>query len=210
MANGYITPGDHGLSVNDVNTNIYVMIDARLPVQPPEWVVLAGFQRYRIQAWRQLTMDAGATTTENWIGWNFTSGASSETGALAASWKVYDGTDTDPAFPTGADLGTPAFSSASTSPRHAYSPGNNEAYLAFQSDDVDTDILAIHLEFENDGAFATSDPASTRSYETIGRNTGTWVPYADNMSVSAWLLQLLAQNLNKIMYETKQYWTVPL
>ena len=211
MAAGYITPGDHGLSVNDVDTDIYIMIDARLPVQPSEWESESGFQRYRIQAWRQLSIDAGKTTTERWVGWNYTSGTSSETGALAASWKEYDGTDTDPASPSGSDLSTPAFSSSSSEPRHAYSPGDNEAYLRFQSDDTDTDILAIHLVFENDNVFSTSDPSSTRDYETIGRNTALWFPYADNMSVSAWLMQrILAQNLNKIMYETKQVWTVPL
>jgi len=211
MANGYITPGDDGLSASDHDTNTYVMIDARLPVQPSEWESQAGFQRYRIQASRQLSLPVGTTVTEYWVGWNLTSGVNNETGALAAVWKDYDGTDTAPAKPSGAELTKPAFTSSSTAPSHAFSPGDNEAFLRFQTDAADGEILAVCLEMENDNAFNTSDPSSVRSYETIGRNTGTWVPYADNASCSAWLMQrIIAQNLNKVLYETKQCWTVPL
>jgi len=211
MAKGYITPTDRGLTATDVDIDTHVMIDARLPVQPSEWESESGLQRYRIQASRQLSIDAGKVVTEHWVGWDGYSGVSNETGVLAAVWKDYDGTGSAPAEPTGSDLTKPVFSSTNAAPRHAFSPGDNEAYLKFETDDVNTEILAICLEMENDNAIATSDPATTQNYETIGRNTGTWCPYEDNMSCNAWLLQRpLAQNLNKVLYETKQYWTVPL
>ena len=210
MANGYITPGDNGRGVPDVGVAFYIVIDARLPVQPPMWQDGTNSLRYRIQTHRQLTLPAAAVTTERWYGWPGTDGANSETGALAASWKEYDDSEF-PLRPVGSSLGVASFSSTIDEPRHATYYDGDVAYLKFSCDDAGAEVLAIHFETENDEAFADSVPTSTRDYETIGRNTGTWVPYADNMSVSAWLLQrILAQNLNKIMYETKQYWTVPL
>jgi len=209
---GEIEATDRGLSPSDVDTPTHVCMDARLPVQPEPWAAIPDNRRYRIQASRQLTMDAGTTITETWNGWNTTSGDSDETGALAAAWKDYDGTGTAPAHPvSGFELETADFSYSTSEPRHAASPGGVEAYVVFQSDVAEGEILAINLEMENDLPFALSTPSSTRNYETIGRNTGTWAPYAANRSCSAWLMQrIIAQNLNKILYETKQYWTVPL
>jgi hypothetical protein len=157
-------------------------------------------------------MDAGTTITGTWIGWNNTRDPSTEAGALAAVWKDYDADGTDPASPvTGFELDTAGFSASTSEPRHAAGPGGTEAYLVFESDVAEGEILAINLEMENDLAFTGSVPSSVRDYETTGRNTGTWSPYAANRSCSAWLMQrIIAQNLNKIMFETKQYWTVPL
>ena len=209
---GYIEASDRGLNPSDIDTPTYVCIDARLPVQPPIWTTVISDRRYRIQPSRQLTMDVGTTITETWNGWNSTSGDSDESGALAAAWKDYDGTGIDPASPvTGFELDTAGFSASTSEPRHASSPGGSEAYVVFESDVAEGEILAINLEMKNDLAFASSVPSSVRDFETIGHNTAVWSPYAANRSCSAWLMQrIIAQNLNKIMYETKQYWTVPL
>ena len=209
---GYIEASDRGLNPSDVDTPTYVCMDARLPVQPPAWTTVLFDRRYRIQASRQLTMDVGTTITEVWNGWNAASDPNTESGALAAEWKDYDADGADPASPVyGFELDTADFSYSTSEPRHAASPGGEEAFVVFQSDVAEGEILAINLEMENDTGFASSVPSSVRSYETIGRNTGTWAPYAANRSCSAWLMQrIIAQNLNKILYETKQYWTVPL
>jgi len=209
---GYIEASDRGLNPSDIATPTYVCIDARLPVQPPSWTTVLFHRRYRIQASRQLTMDVGTTITETWNGWNTTSDPSDESGALAAAWKDYDADGSDPASPvSGFELDSCGFSASTSEPRHAASPGGSEAYVVFESDVAEGEILAINIEMKNDLAFAGSVPSSVRAYETIGRNTGTWAPYAKNRSCSAWLMQrIIAQNLNKIMYETKQSWTVPL
>ena len=210
MANGYITPANGGRPVPDVDVPFFIIIDARLPIQPPMWSDGTNNTRYRIQMHRQLTLPAAAVTTERWYGWPGTDGENSETGALAAVWKEYDDSEW-PLRPVGSSIGVASFSSTTDEPRHATYADGDSAYLKFSCDDAGAECLAIHFETENDEAFADSVPTSTRDYETIGRNTGTFVPYAANKSVSAWLLQrILAQNLNKIMYETKQAWTVPL
>ena len=209
---GYIEATDRGLQPSDLDTPTYVCIDARLPVQPKDWTTVTTDRRYRIQASRQLTMDVGTTITGTWNGWNGTSDPSTESGALAAVWKDYDADGTAPASPvTGFELDTAEFSASTSEPRHASAPAGAEAYLVFESDVAEGEVLAINLEMKNDLAFAGSVPSSVRDYETIGRNTAVWAPYAKNRSCSAWLMQrIIAQNMNKILFETKQYWTVPL
>ena len=210
MANGYITPGDNGRIVPDIDVAFYIIIDARLPVQPPMWQDGSNNLRYRVQLHRQLTLPATAVTTERWHGLPGTDGPNSETGALAAIWKEYDDSEW-PLRPVGSSLGVAAFSTTTTEPRHTTYADGDPAYLKFSCDNAGGEVLAIHFETETDEAFADSVPTSTLDYETIGRNTALWFPYADNMSVSAWLMQrILATNLNKIMYETRQFWTVPL
>jgi hypothetical protein len=208
---GYIEASDGGLAVIDVSTLQYVDISARLPVQPSEWTDDANMPRYRIETWRQITLDALTDTTEIWNGWPSSSSSDTVAGARAAAWIQYDATGQDPAKPVGSELTQATFTSSETEPRQASYASAAEAHLTFEADVAEGEILAIYLETTVDNAFNTSDPSSTLDYETIGRNTGVWTPYDKNESVSAWLMQrILAQNLNKILYMTKQAWTVPL
>jgi len=208
---GYIEAADGGLAVSDLDLIHYVDISARLPVQPPEWTDDTNLQRYRIETWRQITLDAGTDTTEVWNGWPSSSSSDTVAGAQAAAWVQYDATGQDPAKPVGSELTQPSFTSSTTEPRQAAYASGAESHLTFEADVAEGEILAIYFETGNDNAFNTSDPTSARDYETIGRNTGVYAPYLKNESASAWLLQrILAQNLNKILYMTKQAWTVPL
>lgn len=209
MANGYITPGDGGLEFQ--TTDRYVDMSARLPTQPAEWTDNSNLQRYRITTWRQLTLAAGTDTTEAWHGWPGTSSDDTVAGAKTAAWVEYDASGQDPAEPAGASLGEPAFTSTVSEPRQASYTTGPEAHLTYLADTRDGELLAIYIEMENDNALSTSDPSSVRAYETIGRNTGTWTPYDANESCSAWLMQrVMAQNLNKILFASKQCWTVPV
>lgn len=209
MANGYITAADGGLQYQN-GTPRYVMIDARLPVQPPEWVDLPWFPRYRVQMWRQITVAGGGTSTsEKWHGIDGMSAADTLSGVLAASWQEFDATGQNPATPNGYSLDMVAFSSATSEPRRIGPV--NEATLIYEADARDGEILALCLEMENDTAFTASDPSSVRDYETIGRNTATYAPYLKNESYAAWLAQRIqAQNSNKALYATKQIWSVPV
>lgn len=209
MAAGYITPGDGGLPIQLAAR--YVCVSARLPTQPAEWADGSDLQRYRMETWRQLTLAAGTDTTEIWYGWPSSSSGDTVAGAKAGEWVKYDATGQDPAKPEGASLGEPAFATTISEPRKASYSGGGESFLSYLADVRDGELLAIYVEMKNDNDFDESDPSSTLDYETIGRNTGTWSPYDANESVSAWLMQrILAQNLNKILYETKQCWTVPV
>jgi len=208
MANGYITPGDNGLAMN--TDPRYVTIDARLPVQPAAWTNESSPTRYRVQMFRQLTVGAGVVTSERWKGMPSTTSADAVTGAVSASWVEYDATGQHPAKPDGSTLDCVSFTSTTTEPRHVGS-SDIEAKLIYLATARDAEILALCMIMENDKAFNTSDPISTQAYEITGRNTGVWVPYQSNENYNAWLAQdIQAQNSNKILYETKQFWTVPL
>jgi len=209
---GYIEASDGGITFS-VRTGAYVFIDARLPVQAQGWTTVAGNPRYRIQVWRQITLGVGDKTDERWDGWDGFPGIESESGVLDAAWKEYDDTPWNPAKPTGEPLDLGSFVTNTEEPRrasvpdHPVQPGRLHALMSAGSGE----ILAIHIGMENDDLFAASDPSSVRDYETIGRNTATWVPYACNESFSAWHAQrLIAQNFNKILFATKQEWTVPV
>lgn len=208
---GYIDAAAGGLGITDINLLHYVDISARLPVQPSEWTDDANLQRYRIETWRQLTLDALTDTTEIWNGWPSSSSSDTVAGARAAAWVQYDAEGQDPALPVGSELTQPSFTSSTSEPRQATYASAAEAYLSFEADVAEGELLTIYIEMDVDNDFNTSDPSSTRDYENIGRNTGVWTPYDKNESVSAWLMQrILAQNLNKVLYTTKQSWSVPL
>ena len=212
---GEIEASDGGLDMS-VTYERFVHIDARLPVQPPGWIpaaLILQSPRYRIQAWRQITLSAATESIEVINGWPATDGTNSVTGAKVAAWEEYDD-GVHPSMPIGAALSSTSFSAADDEPRHAtHAVSGHPAYLTYQIEGGGEtgELLALYFEFENDLDFDESDPSSVRNYETIGRNTGTWAPYAANRSCSAWLMQrILAQNLNKILYQTKQCWTVPV
>ena len=208
---GYIQASDGGLAVADVATLQYVDISARLPVQPSEWANGSGSPRYRIETWRQITLDALTDTTEIWHGWPGSSSSDTVAGPKAAAWIQFDATGQDPAEPVGSELTQALFTSSTKEPRQASYASAAEAHLSFEADVAEGEILAIYFETVTDNAFSTSDPSSTLNYEIMGRNTGVWTPYEANESFSAWLAQRqLAQNLNKILYMTRQAWSVPL
>ena len=207
MANGYITPGDDGILFS--TDPRYVTIDARLPVQPPEWTDELNPTRYRVQMWRQLTVGAAVVTSERWKAMPSTSSADAVTGAVSAAWTEYDATGQNPAKPLGASLNCVPFTSTTTEPRRI--GPDTEAKLIYKATARDAEILALCLIMETDNAFNTSDPISSQDYEVTGRNTGVWAPYQKNESYNAWLAQdIEAQDSNKILFETTQYWTVPL
>lgn len=210
---GYIEASDGGL-IFTRSAARYVFIDARLSIQPPAWTPLANKPRFRIQMWRQITLGAGIISEEKWKGWDGTDGINSETGALNAEWKEYNDTPWNPARPTGEPLDLGSFTTITEEPRRASVPNHpvQPAHLKMLATTADNgEVVALHLAMENDEAFADSDPSSVRDYETIGRNPATWSPYNYNESFNAWLAQrLLVQNMNKVLYCTKQEWTVPL
>ncbi len=205
---GEIEAADNGVSLAE--NNRWLSFDMRLPVQPPEWTTESGYPRHRVNTFRQITIGA-FTTIERWLGWDGTSGDGGITGPKAAEWVVYGGINQHPAWPTGTELGLSSMTYTEVEPRRATSPAGWEVFLEYYQAANEGEIQAVCFEMENDEVFTASEPSSTLDYETIGRNTGTWSPYAKNRSCSAWLMQrIIAQNFNKILYQTKQVWTVPL
>jgi len=159
-----------------------------------------------VEAWRQITVDAGAASTERFYGLGGLSTEETEAGAVVASWLEYE--DAGPLYPSGnLDLNL-GFADSATEPN-----ATSGQLLAECDTRSGAEIQALYFHFEADQAYGTPEPELSLYLEACARNTdaNAWRPHDAQRPASAWLFQrAVSIALDRILYQTRQAWSVIL
>lgn len=200
---GHIDANDGGWPVATSGTTL-VLMDFRLPYEPPHWGG-GSTPRYKMSAHRQVTIPAGATLYER-VGTQGASGPKVSTaGAIAAVWSEFASTHNFPRQPAGEEMDVLNF------PATAKRPKKTHFKLSADAATSACEILAVFVDLEPYEDPDTPKPSDDTTYEIFGDNTGTWTPYLSGSAASVFEAQnLIAKNLNRLTYDTRQTWSVPL
>jgi hypothetical protein len=203
---GAIEPSDGGLvAIEAAVEGNYARLCFRVPLQPPHWYGDVDGARYQVTVARQFTVDAGETIHDSWVFagefGSYTLG-DAEASNVAAEWDERDPTIIPvPTFPCHA----PAIDEIeNTKPRYC------RATVCVRKDGAGTaEILGVHIELTQSAEYTEPDPSGAASVELTDRTSNRL--YEPDYPVSAWLMQrALCHSMNKIEYESRQSWSVPL
>lgn len=202
---GSITPSDGGYPATVSAGWSYAHFAFRLPFQPPHWKGGATDKKHCVSVAACVTTPAGRTITEKWVfkgeGWGTkTLPENTTSGNKDCEWVTRN--DTVPLV--GFSSTYPSLSDPDTLPHYCH------GYVAFQEDAASTtEITGLYFELTDADAYTTPTPTGARSVELTDR--GTNKVYAADYPASAWHAQwLLCHSMNKICYEARQVWSVPI
>ncbi len=192
----------------------------RIPYQPDHWDDGAYPSRRTFTMWRQHTVDAASTAIEYLVPANLDGtqnataapGTLSETtaGALSATWEEYDA---DPSISTISPLDTqPQIPYVGGGIKPAYMTGSYKPVL---SAGTGAEIMVLYFQQACDELFGGPEPSQSAAYELFGSNYDTavsgWCPFESNEPASSWLAQaVISKNQNRVLYESRQAWSVPV
>jgi hypothetical protein len=203
---GAITPGDGGFDAGQSAVEHFAYVAMRLPFQPGHWDGTPGHKRHKVDASRMLTIDAGTTLTETWTYRSWLPWASYNQFPIDtavdkdADWVAHS---TTPAL-NGEQLALPPLSDPSTLPYMT------RVRIVANKDNAGTaNIVGVYIEQSNEDGYTTPTPTDKRAVELTDRNTVRL--YEADQPASAWHAQwLLCHTYNKMEYEARQIWSVPL
>ena len=206
-SDGALQHSDQGSTADDT---INIKIPVNLPLQPPHWTNspnnVAGNEKRRqlVNVSVQMTQGVGDTITI------IVSDASNDLDSAGKISEEYDGADSgsweaDQTYHpiSGTPYSEPALSDETTLP-------HTEVFrVGFATTDATSEILALNIEMTNDQDYNEPEPVVNNSFEKYGR-TGIRL-YDPGKPFTAYAAKmLLAGNLNKLAYEKKDNYTVPL
>lgn len=207
---GCIDAADGGWLVDNRFTGIYLPFDFLDHRQHPAWFT-TGNKRMRASIYWQISIPAGTTITAILGQWISADSSVDIAGAKVGVWEELDLGDIVPQhdYTTVPQLApyTSGYGPMSDRPKRA--PG----YIYGTTDNADGEVLMLSIETEFSKAYNGSSPPGVGNVEHVGRNTdaNSWRPYEANEPASSWLAQrVLAKSMNRLLYQSRQVWSVPL
>ena len=203
---GAITPGDGGFDAGLSSTYNYAYTCMRLPFQPDHWDGMIGNKRHKVDASRMLTIDLGTDLTEEWTYYSWLPWASYDqfpivtSGDKDAEWV--DHSTTPPL--NGEQTGLPPLSDPNTLVYYTHI-----RIKATKDNSGTANIVGVYFEQVNEDAYTDPTPTDKLDVELTDRNTVRL--YEADQPASAWHAQwLLCHSYNKLEYEARQVWSMPL
>ena len=202
---GAIDISDGGLDIPQGGRDTYTTfaVSALCPIQPPHWSVSdTELSRQFMTVSGQYTLNAAyAITTEAMESWlslagidTFTPGATINA-AWQTAWSAHPNVYQD----------TPgSYSDPAPAYVNLYFRVSGPASMTGVNE-----IVALNIEMTNWSSYTTPEPLSADNLEQVGR--GAWQLHDNNRSCSAYFMQRVASgNSNRIAYQARSTWTVPL
>ena len=203
---GSIKPGNGGYPAQTSSAWSYAYFCFRLPFQPSHWAGDNDDLRHSVIVGRQHTIAAAITLTDKWA---FTADMwpislppvdTAGGGGVSAAWAMRT---QSPAL-NGQNPGAPPLSDPDTLPQ--YSRGR----IAFQESGAGTtEILGVYVEHTCEEAYTAPDPSGARNAERTDRGANR--TYSRDAAATAWHASwVVSHTMNKIEYEARQVWSVPI
>lgn len=200
---GHIDASDGGVVISDEDHQA-ITLQFRHPNASQHWHPSATNRRGPyVQISRQLTVDVSESVDSRQRVYGMgVYQSETTTGAKAAEWETFE----DRTLPQQIDVGTVSMTGEK--------PRRTEAYYACEASTAATsELLGVgigtshYYDYDDSGL----DPESTDDYELFGDNVATWSPFNSNEFADAFLGQtLLGTNVNRITYDSKQFWSLPV
>jgi hypothetical protein len=206
---GYIDETAGGITVSTEGT-IYIKFDIRNPNPPYHWhptsfVSGAAF----IKGAAQLTIPITETVEKTMIGGSsfYSQITDQSSGPISARWSEWSPSSPIPNY-VRVEQNNSSVASTTPSPQSGLM---SFEFISAGGDNCELLGLNIHAELYQPYNSSTLDPVSSGDYEQFGNNTSTWSPFQANEFAHSWTAkQLLAKNYNRVIYDTRQYWSVPI
>jgi hypothetical protein len=200
---GYIDASDGGWEITTSGTYTIVAY-IPLPLEPPHWGAETN-ERYEINMQRQYTVPATATLTERVSSAGYGGVDQDVSGTVSGSWGSYDADYNFPRESDGYDYGIGNYPSSYPKPKF------DKIKITATADTANCELMGLYFNLDTADDIDDPEPEQTEYYERFGTNTAVWTPYLSNSCTSAWeAKQLIAKNLNRVAFESKPVWSVPL